>query len=43
MAAEGDFRQAIEHFMTHTWKRPDVALDVGPVTVEAEHAVAGWT
>ncbi|QKE61909.1 copper uptake system-associated protein [Aquipseudomonas campi] len=42
-AADGDDRQAIEHLMKHTWERPDAVLDVGPVTVEGEHAVAGWT
>lgn len=36
-------QHSIEHLMRHTWERPDAALDVGPVTVEGEHAVAGWT
>ncbi|MCK9798082.1 copper uptake system-associated protein [Pseudomonas sp. MAFF 302030] len=36
-------QQTIEHMMRHTWERPDAPLDVGPVTVEGDHAVAGWT
>jgi hypothetical protein len=36
-------QQNIEHLMRHTWERPDAPLDVGPITVEGDHAVAGWT
>lgn len=36
-------QQNIEHMMRHTWERPDAPLDVGPITVEGDHAVAGWT
>ncbi|MCO7613931.1 copper uptake system-associated protein [Pseudomonas protegens] len=36
-------QQRIEQMMRHTWERPDAPLHVGPVTVEGEHAVAGWT
>jgi hypothetical protein len=36
-------QRSIEHMMRHTWERPDAPLDVGPVTVEGDHAVAGWT
>jgi len=36
-------QQNIEHIMRHTWERPDAPLDVGPITVEGDHAVAGWT
>ena len=36
-------RQAIEHLMKHTWERPEAALDVGPVTLEGDYAIAGWT
>jgi hypothetical protein len=36
-------QQTIEHMMRHTWERPDAPLDIGPVTVEGDHAVAGWT
>lgn len=42
-AANGDDRQAIEHLMKLTWERPDAVLDVSPVTIEGEHAIAGWT
>jgi len=36
-------QQNIQHLMRHTWERPDAPLDVGPITVEGDHAVAGWT
>jgi hypothetical protein len=36
-------QQSIEHMMRHTWERPDAPLDVGPVTVDGDYAVAGWT
>lgn len=35
-------QQSIEHLMRHNFERPDDPLDVGPVTVEGDHAVAGW-
>lgn len=35
-------QQSIEHLMRHNFERPDAPLDVGPVTVEGDHAVAGW-
>ncbi|MGA8136761.1 MAG: copper uptake system-associated protein [Pseudomonas gingeri] len=36
-------QQNIEDLMRHTWEHPDAPLAVGPVTVEGDHAVAGWT
>ncbi len=36
-------QQHIEQMMRHTWERPEAPLDIGPVTVEGNHAVAGWT
>ena len=36
-------QQNIQHLMRHTWERPDAPLDVGPITVEGDHAVVGWT
>ncbi|WP_409285199.1 copper uptake system-associated protein [Pseudomonas protegens] len=36
-------QQSIEQMMRHTWERPNAPLQVGPVTVEGEHAVVGWT
>ncbi|WP_409278915.1 copper uptake system-associated protein [Pseudomonas defluvii] len=35
-------QQSIEHLLRSNFERPDVPLDVGPVTVEGDHAVAGW-
>jgi len=34
---------AIIALMHETWDKPDSNLDVGPVVVEADHAVADWT
>lgn len=34
---------AIERLMRATWDRPDAPLDVGPVVVDSNHAVADWT
>lgn len=34
---------AIETLMRATWDRPDAPLDVGPVAVSGDHAVADWT
>jgi hypothetical protein len=42
-ADNGSEQQNIEHLMRHTWERPGAPLDVGPITVEGDHAVAGWT
>jgi hypothetical protein len=36
-------QQHIEQMMRQTWERPDAPLEVGPITVEGNHAVAGWT
>ena len=33
----------ITHVMKAQFDRPDAPLDVGPVAVEGDHAVAGWT
>jgi hypothetical protein len=34
---------AILALMHENWDKPDAKLDVDPVVVEADHAVAGWT
>ncbi|MEQ1820478.1 MAG: copper uptake system-associated protein [Terricaulis sp.] len=34
---------AIEALMRATWDRPDAPLDIGPIAISSEHAVAGWT
>lgn len=34
---------AIRQLMRHSWERADAPLEVNPVTVEADYAVAGWT
>lgn len=36
-------QHTIEHLMRHTWEHPDAPLEVGPITLEGNHAVAGWT
>lgn len=41
-AGESEDRQAIEHLMKHTWERPNAPLQVEPVTVEGDYAIAGW-
>jgi hypothetical protein len=41
-AAVLDDRQAIEHAMKHLFDKPEAPLEVGPVSVEGHHAVAGW-
>jgi periplasmic copper chaperone A len=41
-AHESDAHQ-IEHSMKRQFDRPDAPLQVAPVTVVGEHAVAGWT
>lgn len=33
----------IRQVMMKTWDKPQARLDVGPITVLADHAVAGWT
>lgn len=35
-------QQNIQQMMRHNFERPDSPLDIGPITVEGEHAVAGW-
>lgn len=35
-------QQSIRQLMSHNFERPDAPLDVGPITVEGDHAVAGW-
>lgn len=35
-------QQNIQQLLRHSFERPDAPLDVGPVTVEGDHAVAGW-
>jgi hypothetical protein len=42
-AGESEDRQAVEHLMKHTWERPNAPLQVEPVTVEGDYAIAGWT
>ncbi|HHH9558895.1 TPA: copper uptake system-associated protein [Pseudomonas aeruginosa] len=42
LAAEPDARQSIVHLMKHTWERPDAPLQIEPVTVRGDFAVAGW-
>ncbi len=42
-AGESEDRQAIEHLMKHTWERPNAPLQVEPVTVDGDYAIAGWT
>lgn len=42
MADSPSAQQSIEHLMRHAFERPDAPLDVGPVTLEGDHAVAGW-
>lgn len=41
--AANDDAAAIEALMRTTWDRPDAPLDVGPIAVDANHAVADWT
>ena len=41
-AHESDAHQ-IEHSMKRQFDRPDAPLQVAPVTIVGEHAVAGWT
>lgn len=36
-------QQTIEHLMRHTWERAGSPLNVGPITLEGYHAIAGWT
>ncbi|MBD9513654.1 copper uptake system-associated protein [Pseudomonas sp. PDM22] len=43
MAAGSDAANDITQMMKHTWERPDAPLQVDPVTVESDYAVAGWT
>ncbi|MDD1954335.1 copper uptake system-associated protein [Pseudomonas qingdaonensis] len=42
MADIASEQQSIQQLMRHSFERPDAPLDVGPVTVEGDHAVAGW-
>lgn len=35
--------ESIRKVMLDTWDRPDARLDVGPITVEGNYALAGWT
>jgi hypothetical protein len=41
--AAADDKGAVEKVMRETWDKPDARLDVGPVVVSADHAIAGWT
>lgn len=42
-ATQSDDKVGIRHVMMKTWDKPQTPLDVGPITVLADHAVAGWT
>ena len=35
-------QQSIQQLMRHNFESPDAPLDVAPITVEGDHAVAGW-
>ena len=35
-------QQSMQQLMRHNFERPDAPLDVGPVTVQGDHAIAGW-
>lgn len=39
-AADAD---AIRHVMKETWDKPDAAVEVSPVVVVSDYAIAGWT
>lgn len=40
---DGADQAGIRQVMLKTWDKPQARLDVGPITVLADHAVAGWT
>ena len=42
-AAESADQAGIRQVMMGIWDKPQARLDVGPITVLAGHAVAGWT
>lgn len=42
LAENATEQQNIQQLMRHNFERSDSPLDVGPITVEGEHAVAGW-
>lgn len=42
-AADTTDQAAIRKVMMSTWDKPEAPLDAGPITVLADHAVAGWT
>lgn len=42
-AADTTDQAAIRKVMMSTWDKPEARLDAGPITVLADHAVAGWT
>ncbi|MCO8166032.1 copper uptake system-associated protein [Pseudomonas sp. 21LCFQ010] len=43
MASPETDQQSIARTMKLIWDRPDSPLQVEPVTIEGDHAVAGWT
>lgn len=34
---------SIQHVMLSTWDRPDAKLNINPVVIEGQYAIAGWT
>ncbi|WP_349975872.1 copper uptake system-associated protein [Pseudomonas sp. WHRI 8519] len=42
MADTAQEKQSIQQLMRHNFERPDAPLDVAPITVEGDHAIAGW-
>lgn len=42
-AADTGDQAGIRKVMMSTWDKPQTRLDVGPITVLADYAVAGWT
>jgi hypothetical protein len=43
LATDSEERAAIEHLMRGTWERPDARLEIDPIVVVGNHAIAGWT
>lgn len=43
LASDTADQAAIRKVMMSTWDKPETRLDAGPITVLANHAVAGWT
>src|ERR1700742_1197984 len=42
-AAQPNAADAIRHVMKETWDKPDAAVEVSPVVVVSDYAIAGWT